>query len=255
VALVRGGTRCDNIRMRRLLLPALLALAACATPPTVPDAERERVTRDLDGQQRYMRVAMYASPLWGDTTKLFLSDQPPSEVELVLSPGGEPIRPPSPERVLAPGTPVRIRQVEFPTTWIIADRVVMSPRFNPWVILEGPGDGRPYVVVLTKDLTRFDDVQAELQRVLTSDDPAPALAALPAEQRNAVLRKEAQEGMSAKALELAWGLPEKKRIDRPAGTEEWTWPGGKRRAFLRDDRVERLEGAPPTFRPPARATR
>ena len=47
--------------------------------------------------------------------------------------------------------------------------------------------------------------------------------------------------MSPRALEMAWGFPERKRIDRPAATEEWTWPGGKRKAFLQDERLVRWQ--------------
>jgi hypothetical protein len=229
--------------MRRALLLALavLPLAACFPRAAIPDAERERVTGALAGRQRYLRVAAYAGPLWGDTTKVLLTDQPGAELDLVETAGGTPIPPPAPERVLAPGTPVRIRAVEFPTGWIIAQRVVMTPRYHPWVYLELPSEPRPGVVVLSQTAASAQEVQGELDRILTSDDPGPAFAALPPEQRDAILRKEAQEGMGARALEMAWGLPERKRIDRPAGTEEWTWPGGKRRAFLRDERVERLQ--------------
>lgn len=224
------------------LAVALALLAACVTPATVPDAERARADRELIGQQRYLRVAMYASPLWSDTSKVFLSDQPGAELDLLEDDTGKPIAPPAPERVLPPGTAVRLRKVEFPNAWILADRVLMTPRYNPWVYLEGGRDPRPYVLVLTRDLTRYEDVRLELERVLTSDDPAPAFAALPLDQREAILRKQAIEGMSPRALEMAWGVPERKKIDRPASTEEWTWPGGKRKAFLRDDRVERVEG-------------
>jgi hypothetical protein len=47
--------------------------------------------------------------------------------------------------------------------------------------------------------------------------------------------------MGPRAVEMAWGLPERKRIDRPAGTETWTWPGGHRSAVLREDRLSRWE--------------
>jgi hypothetical protein len=40
---------------------------------------------------------------------------------------------------------------------------------------------------------------------------------------------------------MAWGQPERKRIDRPARTEEWLWPEGKRRAFLEDGRLVRWQ--------------
>jgi hypothetical protein len=49
--------------------------------------------------------------------------------------------------------------------------------------------------------------------------------------------------MSARAVEMAWGHPEKKVIDRPANSEEWRWPGGKRKAAFRDGKLVRWETA------------
>jgi hypothetical protein len=40
---------------------------------------------------------------------------------------------------------------------------------------------------------------------------------------------------------MAWGLPERKRIDRPTSHQEWIWPGGKRRAIFQDERLTRWE--------------
>lgn len=227
-------------RALRLVL-ALLPLAACAPRAVIPDAERERVRQQLSGEQRFLRAAAYVSPLWGDRSKLLLTDQPAGELELVLTAGGQPIAPPAAERIVPPGTPVRVRDVEFPTGWIIARRVVMSPRYHPWVVVELPGETRPGVVVLSQTAVSFEDVHAELDRVLSKDDPSSFLAALPEEQRAAVLKKELVEGMSPRAVELSWGLPERKKIDRPAGTEEWTWPAGKRRASFQDERLVRWE--------------
>lgn len=229
--------------MRKALAVAalLLPLAACAPRAIIPDSERERVHRELPGAQRWLRVAAYAAPLWGDHTKLLLSDQPLSELELVLSTGGDAVPPPPAERIVAPGTPVRILDVEFPTGWTIAKRVVMSPRYHPWVLLEVPGDARPHVVVLSQTAASFEDVRAELDRILTKDDPSSLLKSLPDEQRAAVMKKQLVEGMGARTVEMAWGLPERKKIDRPAGSEEWTWPAGKRRAFFQDERLVRWE--------------
>jgi hypothetical protein len=229
--------------MRRALLAALalLPLLACTPRAVIPDAEREKVSGAFAGEQRWTRVALYASPLWGDRSRVLLSDAPLAELDLVQTGGGTPVAPPTAERVVAPGTPVRIREVEFPSGWTIAKRVVMTPRYHPWVIVEVPGDARPHVVVLSQLAASFDDVRGELERVLTKDDPSSSFAALPAEQRAAVLRKELVEGMSPRAVELAWGLPEKKLIDRPAGTEDWTWPEGKRRASFQDERLVRWE--------------
>jgi hypothetical protein len=226
--------------MRNVLLAALV-LVSCATPRAiVPEAEQARVARELNGQQRFLRVAANAGPLWGDTGKLFLTDQPIAEIDLVETAGGSPIAPRF-ERVLPPGTPVRIVRVEFPSSYLLAQRVVTTPRYHPWVYLKVGGEARPHVVVLSQLVATYDDVLGELERLLTTEDSRDAFDAFAPEVREAILRKEAIEGMSARALEMAWGVPERKRIDRPARTEEWIWPAGKRRAYLREDRVERLE--------------
>ncbi len=232
--------------MRRVLLApvslvVLATLSACTPRAVIPDAEREHVASDLTGQQRWLRVAAYAGPLWGDRTRVFVSDAPPAELDLVESPGGTPLTPPPSERVLPPGTAVRIREVEFPTGWTIAKRVIMSPRYHPWVLLDVPGDPREHVLVLSQTAVSFDEVRAELERILSADNPTSSFTALPQEQRDAILKKELIEGMSPRAIEMAWGLPERKRIDRPANREEWAWPGGKRRVFLQEDRLVRWE--------------
>jgi hypothetical protein len=239
---VRAANVCENRGMRRILLFAVpLALAVACTPrANIPDAERSRVEHELSGAQRYLRVAAYVAPFWGDRSKLLLTDQPPAELNYIETAGGVPIPPPSPDKVLPPGTAVRVRDVEFPTGWLIAKRVVMTPRYNPWVYVEGP-ESRPLVVVLSQTAASYDDVRAELGQILTTDDPSSLYRALPQEQRDAVLRKDLVEGMAPRTVEMAWGIPERKRIDRPAATEEWSWSEGKRKAFFRDERLVRWE--------------
>jgi len=236
-------TRPARASLRRAAALALsaLALAGCTPRAVVPDGERARVHEALDGTQRYLRVAVTVHPLFGDTSMRLLLDAPPAEVDLLRGGQDEIIPPPPAERILAPGTAVRVLQVEFPTGLLIARRVVMSPRYHPWVYLQVAGEPRPCVLVLSQTAVTAEDITAEVDRVLTADDPAPALRALPAEQRDAVLRKELTDGMPVRAVEMAWGQPERRRIDRPNGTEEWAWPGGKRRAFFQDEKLVRWE--------------
>jgi hypothetical protein len=224
-----------------LAVLALSLLAACTPRAVIPDAERERVRSELDGKVRWLRVATYAAPFWEDRSKVLLSDAPLADLDLVERPDGTPLPPPPAERILLPGTAVRIREVEFPTGWIIAKRVVVTPRYHPWALLELDGEKRTQVIVLSQTAASFDEVRAELERILATDDPSSLLAALPQEQRDAIARKELVEGMSPRAVEMAWGLPERRRIDRPASTEEWAWPGGKRRTFFQDERLQRWE--------------
>jgi hypothetical protein len=228
--------------LRLLACTALAVAAAGCTPITVvPDAERERTHAALEGQARWLRVALAVSPLFGDRSKLLLLDAPPGEVDLLRGTDDRVIPPPAPERILPPGTPVRIEQVEFPTGLVIARRAVMSPRYCPWVYLKIAGEDRPFVIVLSSASVSADDLVAEVDRVLTPDDPSRALAALPQEQRDAIGRRELVEGMGTRAVEMAWGVPEKIRLDRPAATAEWSWPAGKRRAWFQDEKLLRWE--------------
>jgi hypothetical protein len=227
--------------MRAAALPlALLAVAACAPRATIPDADRERAEADLVGKARFLRVACYVAPFFGDGGHALLSDAPLSEVHLLQTVDARTIDPPKAEKILPPGTPVRIKALEFPTAWIIARRIVTTPRYHPWVIVTVPRDDRPYVIVLPQTVASAEDVRAELERVLAPDDPTSFFEQLPPEQRAAILRKEPLEGMGARALEMAWGQPDRKRIDRPARTEEWSWTSGTRRAFLEDDHLVRF---------------
>jgi hypothetical protein len=227
---------------RALSIALTLALLGGCTPRAViPDSERARVAGELSGQARWLRVALWETPFWGDRTKLLLTDVPLEELDLVETTSGAPVPPPAAVRILPPGTAVRVREVEFPTGWIIAQRVVMTPRYHPWVILELPGEERTPILVLSQTAATFDEVRGEVERLLTADDPTPVYVALPLDQRDAIGRKEVLEGMSPKAVEMAWGLPERRRIDRPAATEEWIWPGGKRKAYFQDERLQRWE--------------
>ncbi len=230
--------------MRRTLLLAALLVAGCFPRTSIPEAERQRAAHDLEGQVRYAQVALFVGPFYGDATKLLVSDQPREELDLLESPDGSPVAPPQADSVLLPGTRVRIRSVEFPTGWIIASRVVMTPRYHPWVYVEVPGQDRPGVVVLAQTTASAEDVRAELDRLFGTADPAAQFRALPEAQRAAIALKRPVDGMGAEALEMAWGYPEKKVIDRPARSEEWTWPGGKRTAFLREGKLVRWQPAP-----------
>ncbi len=226
--------------MRRALAAALLAaLAACAPRLAIPEADQARVQRELKGARRFLRVAVWSGPFYGDKSLVLVSDRPYAELDQMETPASERIAPPAAERVLAPGTPVAIDEVEFPTASAFAGRPVMTPRYEPWLLFRVPEDDRVHVLVLSRTAPSADDLLAEVDRVVTASDPSPQLRGLSPATREAVLRKELVEGMSRLAAGMAWGLPDRIVMDRPARTEEWSWTGGKRRAFFQDDRLLR----------------
>ena len=226
--------------MHRALAAALLsALAACAPRLAIPEADQTRVQRELKGARRFLRVAVWTGPFYGDKTLRLVSDRPYAELDLLETPGGEPIAPPPAERVLPPGTPVAMEELEFPSAAAFTSRAVMTPRYEPWLRFRVPDDDRVHVLVLSRNAVSAEDLLAEVDRVVTQSDPTPQLKALSPATREAVLRKELAEGMSRQAAAMAWGQPDRIVVDRPARTEDWTWTGGKRQAFFQDDRLVR----------------
>ena len=163
------------------LAASVLTLSCLKTSMQLPAADEYRARKEAQGQARFLRVALNAGPLWGDTDKVYLTDLPAPEVDLVEMPGGKPIPPPAFEKVLAPGTPVRVQQIEFPDTFVVAQRVLVSPRLNPWVYLQVEGDTRTFILVLPQEMKNLEDVRAELERYLSQEDVRPAFAAFPYE--------------------------------------------------------------------------
>jgi hypothetical protein len=224
--------------MRRLAA-SLLLLAACAPPSLIPAEGRESVVRSLSRQPRYLRVAVYVGPFFGDGSRVLVSDRPVSELSVLESPDGKPILPPPATRILPPGTPVYVDTVQFPTGTVLWSRPLTTPRYNPWLLATVEGEPRPAVLLLSAESRSAEDVLAEVGRVLTPDDPKPAYAALPDFVRDAIREKALVEGMNRQAAAMAWGYPDRIVMDRPAQTEEWFWTGGDRRALFQDDRLVR----------------
>jgi hypothetical protein len=228
--------------MRRLAVVAALALLpACVPPSQLPPEGRESVVRSLARQPRYLRVAVYVAPFFGDGSRVLLSDRPVGELQVLESPDGSPITPPAATRILAPGTPVFVDGVQFATGTVAWSRPITTPRYNPWLLATVEGVAKPAVLVLATESTSAADVLAEVGRVLTPDDPTAIYAALPESVRDAIREKALVEGMTREAVAMAWGYPDRIVMDRPARTEEWYWTNSTRKAVFQDDRLVRLD--------------
>lgn len=231
--------------MRRTFALLLLALSACASYTKLEPRDRDRLERDLTGgAPRYLRLSYYVTPMFGDASRRLLTPVAPDEVRLLNDTSGQPLNPGPAQAILPAGTRARITRVEHPTAWVTAERVVYSPRYQPWIYLEveGAPEGPPLVLVLRQGLDSPEDFKAELDRYLSERDLGPVLAALSEPVRQAVREKRAVVGMSADALEMAWGYPEsiQRSFTEGVRNEEWTWPGDRRRATLANNRLIRF---------------
>jgi hypothetical protein len=235
--------------MRRLFAWTTLSLflSSCASYNQLSPEERAAIERDVvrGDQPRFLRVSFYLTPFFGDASKRFLTPLPPDEVHLLEHPNGEPVNPGPVEKMLPAGTPARILKVEFPTAWVIAERIVYTPRHHPWVFLEVDGEpkDKPFIVVLRPQLKSHQEFVSELERFVSTQDPKVLLEQFSEPVREAIKTKNALVDMPADALEMAWGYPERKNVtyDQSVREEKWLYPGQKRVAYLNDGRVVRVE--------------
>jgi hypothetical protein len=222
-----------------------LLLAGCATSQAfVPAQEATHLQRELSGRRMFLAVSMYVTPFFGDATRALLTPWPPDEVRLLENPDGTPVSPGAVQQILPVGTPVQLEAIEFPSAAAMAARVLYTPRSLIWVSVRLAGarpGGRPLTLVLRPGLRTGSEARADLERSLATQDPTPRLEAWSEVVREAVRAKKALPEMTADALEMAWGLPERKRIELvgPERRETWSWPG-TRTALLIDGRVTAL---------------
>ncbi|HYO54114.1 hypothetical protein [Archangium sp.] len=245
-------------RLLTLLVPVLLALATgCASQTLLGAEDRTKLQRDLTTgptSVRYLKASSYITPFFGDASKRLLTPYPPEEVRLLNDTKGNPINPGVVQALVPAGSKARILKVEFPTAWVLAERVLYSPRTQPWVYLdvEGAPPGPPVILVLSPQLKTKEDVLAELDRHLVEHDPAQRIVKFQARFQEAIRQKKVLESMPEAAVEMSWGAPERIRreLNGQQVLQEWMYPGDKRRVYITDGLVTRVdEGTPAAAKP------
>ncbi|MBJ6765604.1 hypothetical protein JGU66_33035 [Myxococcaceae bacterium JPH2] len=238
----------------RSFRPSLLALAlllgtGCASYTRMSPEDRSALEHRLTGvdAEQYLRVSSYVTPFFGDASRRLLTPYSPEDVEYLNDTQGKPISPGPVQATVPAGARVRISKVEFPTAWVVTERVLYSPRTWPWVYLEveGAPNGPPLVLVLPPQLDKPEDFRAELEKYLSPRPLKPELDALPTLVREAVREKRLVAAMPADAVRMAWGPPEtvRRSMEGTARLEAWTWPSRRRVASLSDGRLVSAEEA------------
>jgi hypothetical protein len=231
--------------MARHLLALLgLFFAACAGNSALPESDRVAIQQDLQSHARYLKTSMRVTPFFQDDGKWLLADRALDELDLIDGTDGQPISPGAPLGILPAGTRLRVERVEFPTALVMAERVIYSPRYNPWVYLV-PADaggtesalshGKPFILVLPPQLKTKEDVFAEIDRFLSREDLRPDLKQLTPQIQEAIVQKNLAPGMAPEQVQMAWGYPEHIHIDETQKSQVWTWPLGKQQATFRNN--------------------
>lgn len=238
--------------MYRLLAILVAALGVgCASHTALAPEDRSALKNTLTGPEaeKYLRQSLHVTPFFGDASRRLVTPYAPDEVRMLDDTSGKPINPGPVQATLPAGTRARILDVEFPTAWVVAERVLYTPRTHPWVYLsvEGAPPGPPLVLVLPRPFKTPEEFRAELERYVSHRDLGPTLAGFNEPVREAIRQKKAVIGMPAEALEMALGTPERiiRNVEGGTRTEEWIYPGGRRRVFLLEGRVERVEEEKP----------
>ncbi|QSQ15525.1 hypothetical protein [Myxococcus landrumensis] len=241
--------------LARRQLPSLTFLglavlaAGCGNYTRMAPDTRASLQRTFTGPEavQYLRLSGNVTPFFGDSSKRLLTPYAPEDVRMLDDSNGKPINPGAVERTLPVGTKLRITQVEFPTAWVVAERVLYTPRTWPWVYLaeDGAANAPPLILVLPPNLEQPNDFRAELEKYLSPQNPKAQVDALAPPVRDAVSAKRLLTNMTADAVRMAWGPPElvRRSLEGTSKNEEWTYPGGRRKAFFTDGRLARAEEA------------
>jgi hypothetical protein len=244
-------------RLALLVLVSGVLATGCASQTLLSAEDRSKLQQDLTtgpAAVRHLQYSSYVTPFFGDASKRLLTPYPPEEVRLLNDTQGNPINPGAVQAMAPAGTKVRVLKVEFPTAWVMAERVLYSPRTQPWVYLEVEGvpAGPPVILVLPPQLKTKEDVKAELDRHLAEHELGPRMGKFQQRFQEAIRQKKVLEYMPEGAVEMSWGPPERIRrtLDGQQVHQEWVYPGEKRRVFITDGLVTRVdEGTPAAANP------
>ena len=216
-------------RRAGLLLAALLA--GCSGHSAMGIDGREAVLREIrSSPARWLAVSCVRVHLDASPGRTFVLGGPLEEQD----PGW----PGRSEGVLPAGTPVQLLDVSFPGPEARAARPEGTPRDQIWVRLGLPG-GSTAILPLPDRPRSEQEFWATLGQWVSGLDPALQTTGWNDAVVEAVRTRHTVIEMPEAAVVAAWGPPERReqRFEAGARHETWTWPGGARRAELRDGQL------------------
>lgn len=234
-------------RLLLCLFAGALALAACPAYVRLLPQDQEDIAKDQAGKQYFLKHSCYFGPFFVYDDRFLLMERAFDERVLVQTSGGAPMLPGEPLGVLPMGTRVVVREIQFPTSKVVASRRLESPRSFTWVLLDTPAapGGKPLVLVLMPEFEKKPDFGPALETFLVTADPRPEFAGRPEGERAAIDQKKVLRGMRADALVRSRGYPDRitRSFENGVKVEKWQY-APNRSVTLRDDRVEAFENIP-----------
>lgn len=236
-----------------LALAGAVGAAGCAGQTRLAPEVRSAVEAQYQGKIVELRQSCYYGDLYEDNRRWLLTPHPSQQVHHIVDLAGNPIHPPDQRGIVPAGTRFSVRAIEFPTPLTMAGRMLTSPRYNPWVVLE-PRDShllrreerRLWVLLLPRDMTTQQEVETHLAQLLAPKGTMEAWL----EQRRPTVRvaiehKDLVAGMNAEEMLAARGEPLARLQDEHRSKQiEVAWYGD-REAWLLGSRVIRVLPARP----------
>ncbi len=198
-----------------ILLFALSLLGGCRSYTSLTAEMRTLINQEHSGQELALKRSMYYGKFYDDSRYLLLSEWPFENTSHLSGMKGNPITPGEQVGIIPIGTKVRIVRLEFPDEENFKRRMLFTPRYHPWAILElltedpfFPTAGKKLVIVLPMEIKSKEQVDEALSYHLGNFEEIRAyLVALDPEIKVALTHKEAVKGMSYQEVLTTLGKP------------------------------------------------
>jgi len=178
---------------------------------------RLTIAQDLRGETVELRQSLYFGDLYDENEKWLLSPYPFENTSHIVDHKGVPINPRRQKGIIPAGSSFIIEKVEFPDPVTLAQRMLTSPRFNPWVYLRPEPnsefsrlypENKPYILPLPLNMTSIEEVHTSIATFLDSNREVRSwLSERRPTIRVAIHQKEIIRGMSQEELIASMGEP------------------------------------------------
>ncbi len=202
--------------MKFIILALLLGLLGGCRSYTAVTAEMcAALNEEHGGQELALKRSMYYGQFYDDSRYLLLSEWPFENTPHLPGMKGNPITPGNQAGIIPIGTKVRIVRLEFPDKDNFKRRMLFTPRYHPWAILElltedpfFPTKGKKLVLVLPMEIKTKEQVAEALSYHLGNFEEIRAyLVALDPSIKVALTHKEVVNGMSYQEVLTTLGKP------------------------------------------------